>query len=71
MIYPMDSPVEHEREVVDTLKLYDKNNDGFITFEEYRGKGKCVVHGLCGPGQRGTGKCVVRGVSGPGLARNM
>ncbi|KAI0230455.1 Reticulocalbin-2 [Lamellibrachia satsuma] len=43
MIYPMDSPVEHEREVVDTLKLYDKNNDGFITFEEYRGKDKNVT----------------------------
>ncbi len=47
MIYPIDSTVDHDKEVTETLRTYDADNDGYITFKEYRGTGSCVAWGVC------------------------
>ena len=68
MIYPMDSEVEHEKAVVETLQKYDTDHDGFISYTEYRGKGGCVTPVW---GTSGRGACVEPFVCGSGMGAGM
>jgi len=42
-LHPQNYDYMHDHEIDNSLVDYDKNKDGFVSFAEYLGEGKCCV----------------------------